>query len=165
MMEAHATPRRRRHIATRTHTLLAASLAALVGAAGGGSVLVKGVTRNGLVAAGASKFFKLQLSCPDTAESLQLSLTALEGNPDLYVSASLQQPGPDGFTWRAAAAGSDALTLNFPDAGVYYLAVHGGSAAAFKLQARVTLTTGAWSGRGCASVACRRQAMCPPSWR
>jgi hypothetical protein len=141
-----ATARRRR----RGHAaLLAASLAALLRAAGGGSVLVKGVTRNGLVSAGASKFFKLQLACPDTAESLQLSLTALEGNPDLYVSASLQQPGPDGFTWRAAAAGSDALTLNFPDAGVYYLAVHGGSAAAFKLQARVTLTTGALRGRTC----------------
>jgi hypothetical protein len=72
-----ATQRRRDGVSARM--LLAASLATLLRAAGG-SVLVKGVTRNGLVAAGASKFFKLQLACPDTAESLQLSLTALEGN-------------------------------------------------------------------------------------
>jgi hypothetical protein len=81
----------------------------------------------------------------------------------LYVSASLQQPGPDGYTWRAAAAGSDALTLSFPDAGVYYLSVHGGSAAAFKLQARVTLTTGAYTGRACACCAYEARADTAPA--
>lgn len=134
----------------RARQLLGAALASLVHATGGGSVLLKGVTRNGLVSSGAAKFYKLQLACPDTAQALQLSLTALEGNPDLYVSASVQQPGPDSYTWSASAPGSDALQLEYPDAGVYYLGVFGATAAAFKLQARVTLTTGARRALPCA---------------
>ncbi len=127
--------------------LTAALAAALARAAGGGSVLAKGVTRSGMVPAGGAKYFQLQLACPDTAQALQLQLTALQGNPDLYVSTSLQQPGPDGFTWRAATNGSDALTLDAPDAGMYYVAVHGVNAASFKLQARVSLMTGAAHAR------------------
>jgi hypothetical protein len=128
-----------------------------VAATGGGSVLVKGVTRNGLVSAGGAKFFKLAVACPDTAQALVLQLTALQGNPDLYVSATVQQPGPGSFTWSAAMAGSDALQLDNPDAGVYYLAVHGATAAAFKLQARVTLTTGA--PQGARRAACAASAL------
>ena len=144
----------------RTRRLLVAALALLPDATGGGSVLLKGVTRNGLVPSGGAKFYKLQLACPDTAQSLALSLTALQGNPDLYVSATATQPGPDTYTWSAAASGSDALQLEYPDAGVYYLSVYGATAAAFKLQALVTLTTGAThrgSGSGAALRAVRRE--------
>jgi len=136
-------PRTRRASA---RSLLAAASAALLHVAGGGSVLVKGVTRNGLVSAGGAKFYALQLSCPDTAEELQLSLTALQGSPVLYVSTTLQQPGPAvGAGWNT----SSVLALPYPEAAVYYLSVYGVSSAAFKLQARVSLSTGA---RGAAAA-------------
>ena len=75
-------------------SLLAAVSTALLQLTGGGSVLMKGVTRNGLVTQGGAKYYRVQLTCPDTAEELQLSLTALQGSPMLYLSETLQQPGP-----------------------------------------------------------------------
>lgn len=113
--------------------------------ADGSTVLSKGVLRNGVVSANATKFYKLAMACPDSAATLQLTLTPLQGDPDLYISATLQQPGPGGSDLSATGA-VNALTLPYPTAGMYYLGVYGAnaSAAAFKLQAVVTLSTGAW---------------------
>ena len=142
-------PSRSRRSSARS--LLAAVSTALLQLAGGGSVLMKGVTRNGLVTQGGSKFYRVQLTCPDTAEALQLSLTALQGAPVLYVSDTLQQPGP---AVGASLNTSTTLTVDYPDAGLYYLAVYGATAAAYKLQAVVSLSTGARAR----AVAARRSA-------
>jgi hypothetical protein len=108
--------------------------------AGGGSVLMKSVTRNGLVTAGGAKYYRVQLTCPDTALSLDLSLLALQGAPVLYLSTTLQHPGPAvGFNLNS----SSALSVAYPDAGLYYLAVYGANASVYKLSARVSLSTGA----------------------
>ena len=118
--------------------LLLLQLTALTG---GGSVLTKSVTRNGLVTAGGAKYYRVQLTCPDVAESLELNLTTLQGAAVLYLSSALQQPGPSvGFKLSGVA-----FSVAYPDAGLYYLAVYGAnaSAAAYKLQARVSLSTGA----------------------
>ena len=131
-------PLRSRRASARS--LLAAVSAALLQLTSGGSVLMKGVTRNGLVTQGGSKFYRVQLTCPDTAEALQLSLTALQGAPVLYVSDTLQQPGP---VVGASLNTSTTVTVEYPDAGLYYLAVYGATASAYKLQAVVSLSTGA----------------------
>ena len=110
--------------------------------ADGSSVLNKGVSRNGLVAGGGSKFYKLQLSCPSAAAQLQLSLSPLQGGaPSLYVSTSLQQPGVDsGWTWLGNS--SAPISLAAPSAGMYYLSVTSANASAFRLLASVTLASG-----------------------
>ena len=130
--------------AGRLLAALALLLLLLPPTADGSTVLSKGVTRNGLVN-GGSKFYKLQLACPDSAAQLQLTLTSLQGAaPTLYVSASLQQPGPSGWTWMGNS--SEPISVQYPSAGMYYLSVTASNASAFKLLASVTLATGArWS--------------------
>jgi hypothetical protein len=112
--------------------------------ADGSTVLNKGVSRNGLVAGGGSKFYKLQLACPSTAAQLQLSLAPLQGGtPSLYVSTSLQQPGVDsGWTWLGNS--SAPISLAAPSAGMYYLSVTSANSSAFRLLASVTLASGAF---------------------
>jgi hypothetical protein len=124
----------------RLEAVIALLLLLLPPTADGSTVLSKGVTRNGLVNAG-SKFYKLQLACPDSAAQLQLSLTSLQGAvPTLYVSTSLQQPGPSGWTWMGNS--SAPINVPFPSAGMYYLGVTSTNASAFKLLASVTLASG-----------------------
>ena len=107
------------------------------------TVLSKGVSRNGVVSANATKFYKLQLSCPDTAAALQVTLTPLQGDPDLYLSSTVQQPGPVTGADQSLVGNATQLALQFPSAGMYYLGVFGVTSAAFKVQATVQLATGA----------------------
>jgi hypothetical protein len=108
------------------------------------TVLSKGVSRNGVVSANATKFYKLQLSCPDTAAALLLTLTPLQGDPDLYLSSTVQQPGPVTGADQSLVGNATQLVVQFPSAGMYYLGVYGNTSAAFKLQATVQLATGEW---------------------
>lgn len=121
--------------------LLALSLASL--GVHSSTVLSKGVSRNGVVSANATKFYKLQLSCPDTAAALQVTLTPLQGDPDLYLSSTVQQPGPVTGADQSLVGNATQLALQFPSAGMYYLGVFGVTSAAFKVQATVQLATGA----------------------
>ena len=121
--------------------LLALSLASL--GVHSSTVLSKGVSRNGVVSANATKFYKLQLSCPNTAAALQVTLTPLQGDPDLYLSSTVQQPGPVTGADQSLVGNATQLALQFPSAGMYYLGVFGVTSAAFKVQATVQLATGA----------------------
>ena len=123
------------------YLLLALSLASL--GVHSSTVLSKGVSRNGVVSANATKFYKLQLSCPDTAAALQVTLTPLQGDPDLYLSSTVQQPGPVTGADQSLVGNATQLALQFPSAGMYYLGVFGVTSAAFKVQATVQLATGA----------------------
>jgi hypothetical protein len=142
-MEA-ARPERGRSSSLSLAALLAVLLAATSWQqAGASTVLSKGVTRNGVVSGNASKFYKLQLSCPDAAASLLLTLTPLQGDPDLYVSTTIQQPGPVNGADEVLLGNATQLLMPYPSAGMYYLGVTSAASAAFKVQATVQLATGA----------------------
>ena len=56
-----------------------------------GTLLEKGVARSGMIGQGNYKYYKLQLACVKAAQALTFTLTASNGNPDVYVS---REPRP-----------------------------------------------------------------------
>jgi hypothetical protein len=62
-----------------------------------GTLLEKGVARSGLVGAGNYKYYKLTLSCVEAAQALTFTLSAINGNPDLFISQTLKNPTQAGL--------------------------------------------------------------------
>jgi len=60
---------------------------------------------------------------------LYLSVTPLTGDPDVYVSTTLQHPNQTSYTWRAMQFGADCITINSTTdrnfvTGTYYIAIY-----------------------------------------
>jgi hypothetical protein len=65
------------------------------------------------VSQGSIRYFNITLS--NTNYDLTISCTRRSGDPDMYVSNTIANPGPSSFTWRAVASGSDLLTIRHTD--------------------------------------------------
>lgn len=95
---------------------------------------------------GETDFFSFFLR--DSHEKLTLSLAPLSGDPDLYVSTTLQYPGPRNYTWKATNYGADTLTIDpgqdsrACDHCMYFIAVYGASSSpsSYTLLARLDST-------------------------
>ena len=108
-----------------------------------GTVLEKGVSRSGMVGMGNYKYYKLHLNCVEAAQALTFTLTALNGNPDVYISNTLRNPSPAGYTYKSESLTSeDVIEIPAPPAGTYYIGVYGKTTATFKLRALTKMFTG-----------------------
>lgn len=72
-------------------------------------------------------YFKFQL---DDASNFTISVTPINGDPDVYVSTTNQKPNRNDFEWSAALFGFDGLSIHTTDQhykpnGVYYIGVYG----------------------------------------
>jgi hypothetical protein len=47
-----------------------------------------------------------------TDDVLTINLRSMSGNPDLYVSTTLQYPGPKNYTWMSTSYGSDTIVID-----------------------------------------------------
>lgn len=52
-------------------------------------------------------------------------MTALTGDPDLFVSKKYYKPNATHSEWNSRAAGDDAIAIRNAKAGTYYLSVYG----------------------------------------
>ena len=102
----------------------------------------KGVSRSGLVSEDEYKYYKLSVACVEAAQTLILRLTSTNGDANIYVSTTLQQPTDAQYQYKAEMDGNDQLDILSPTAGVYYIGVHGATSASFKLQALMKMYTG-----------------------
>ncbi|CAM9394945.1 unnamed protein product, partial [Phaeothamnion confervicola] len=105
--------------------------------------LVPGRTVRDYVPPDGDVYFKVMLESGNA--TLSLTLTPDPGaDPDLFVSATVPNPSPDGnFTWKSSDAGADTLVIGPSDDGycsgcVYYVGVHDyGSGSTFSIVANV----------------------------
>ena len=51
-----------------------------------------------MVGLGNYKYYKINLNCVESAQAMTFTLTALNGNPDMYISQALRNPTSTGFT-------------------------------------------------------------------
>ena len=96
-----------------------------------------------MIGIGNYKYYVIKLSCVEAAQKMTFTLTALNGNPDLYISQTLRNPSTVGYTWKSESTSStDVIEIAAPAAGNYYIAVYGTSSATFKLTAFTKMWTG-----------------------
>jgi hypothetical protein len=77
--------------------------------------LTDGQPVNGHVDARTVRYYSFLLQ--DPLSDITVSLTRRAGDPDLYVSNEVANPGPaTGYTWASVNRGSDFLTISHTDA-------------------------------------------------
>jgi hypothetical protein len=122
-----------------THTLYSITASSTASA----NVLQLGIPQQSFVSEDQYQYFRVDVS--SSAEPLVLSVTAVTGDPDLYVSMTNQRPTTDDYTWYNIEWGSGVLTLDNPAPGTYYIGVYGWLDSSFVLSATqgdVTLIAG-----------------------
>ena len=59
-----------------------------------------------MIGIGNYKYYVIKLSCVEAAQKMTFTLTALNGNPDLYISQTLRNPSTVGYTWKSESTSS-----------------------------------------------------------
>ncbi len=97
-----------------------------------------GVPFNDAIPANSYSYFSFTV--PSVPAVMYVTVTALSGDPDVYMSTTQTMPNrTNGFMWSSAYAGADAITLDSADgdarfiAGTYYIAVYAFDNAAFTI--------------------------------
>ena len=72
-----------------------------------------GVTSSGRAEINAFSYFSYFHT--DAGGDVEIALTGLTGDPDIYVSTNGVLPNRDSYTWRSAAGGNDYLTITTDD--------------------------------------------------
>ena len=102
-----------------------------------------------MVGQGNYKYYKLRLACVEAAQQLTFTLTASNGNPDVYVSRTEERPTTSSYAFKSTdAAAADVVEIPNPEAGMYYVGVYGTTTATFKLRANTKMFTGKHPCRG-----------------
>ena len=100
---------------------------------------------------GNYKYYKIQLACVEAAQELTFTLSATNGNADLYVSRVTPFPSALAFTFKSelsASGTADVVSIPHPEAGMYYVGVFGTTTSTFKLRANTKMFTGKHPCRG-----------------
>jgi len=99
--------------------------------------LEAGIPLTSTVLQGSYRFYSLPLAHMTEDQSLIVSLSALSGDPDLYVSLQTQQPRLDHCEYKAEGYGSEQLTVVWDDKmhsdGWVYIGVFGYTDAEYTL--------------------------------
>jgi len=114
-----------------THTLYTI----LAGTSSAASLLQSGRPVQGFVDGDAWQYYRFE--CTRSDVPLVLSLSALSGDPDLFVSMTNPRPSYYDFDWTHENVGSDVLTLTGDDVriGWYFIGVYGWTSSSFYLTA------------------------------
>jgi hypothetical protein len=74
-----------------------------------------------MIGQGNYKYYKLQLACVEAAQALTFTLTASNGNPDVYVSRE-PRPTTSLYAFKSEATdAADVIEIPSPEAGTYYV--------------------------------------------
>jgi hypothetical protein len=121
---------------TASYTLTATS-------SGGYTQLIAGIPATGFVSAGSYAYFNFTPSTPD---NFTIAVTALSGDPDVYVSATNPAPnqGAGNYTWAAASDADEIIRIGTADPNFrappawYAIGVYGwGGNTSFSVLARM----------------------------
>lgn len=120
-------------IPNATYSLTASSTRTLVN-------LQDGVPLNDHVNARQYEYFSFQVNNPNSA--VIFSVTAISGDPDVYVSTKLKRPDTQNFTWSATNFGGDVVHIDSQTdrnfiVGTYYIAVYAFTNTSFTITASV----------------------------
>lgn len=72
-----------------------------------------------------------------TDGELVVSLTALTGDPDLYLAFNLSKPNKTNWQWRSMAFGSDVIAVTEPKIGDYHVGVYSAFPSTYTITASV----------------------------
>jgi len=99
--------------------------------------LQDGVAHSGFSERGKYTYFAIQVDRID--KLLLVTCTALTGDPDLYISTSIERPtsAAGQWTWRSADYSTDAVLIPNPALGTYYIGVYGYTNTTFLLTANI----------------------------
>ena len=86
--------------------------------------LQSGVPVFGTVDAGGYVYYYINVLSFQQPE-LQISLTAISGDPDLYASIRYDHPNSTNWDWRSLSSGSEQFTIPNPQRAKYYISVYG----------------------------------------
>lgn len=96
---------------------------------------------------GQSEYFYMTVS--DTSRDLTVTVTSLNGDPDLYMSDSVLRPGPNNYTWSATSFRNDSITIPASQLKQqkYYIAVSAFLNCSFTIRASFHEQTSLQDGR------------------
>ena len=75
------------------------------------SLLKEGQEREGQLQADQFQYFQFYVAKEDEQKVLKISVQALEGDPDLFISLESKWPGPYDFTWSAVLTGAKQISI------------------------------------------------------
>lgn len=96
--------------------------------------LLRGDPQVGAVHRDHYRYYKFNLKTDEDA-TLSIVLTKTFGDPDMYVSADGTYPSKDHFTWSSKSNSDDTVSIPSASDGVYIIAVHGFTSAAYSIVA------------------------------
>jgi hypothetical protein len=99
-------------------------------------VLQNGVAQLDNVQTGAYEYFSFEVNEPNM--NLTITVTALNGDPDLYVSTTTARPTNTDYEYDSIHWGTDSVHLDNAAVGTYYIGVHGFLASDFSITALLT---------------------------
>jgi hypothetical protein len=102
--------------------------------------LVSGIPATSWTSQNTYKYF--QVTMPLYLGALTVTVTPFNGDPDLYMSISTQEPTNQDYDWVSMAYGADHLTVDYTmdnfQTGEYYIGVYGWTNTSFTITAMIT---------------------------
>lgn len=103
--------------------------------------LSPGVTVTDHVFMRETDFFSIEVEAASAGyQTLQIILTTLSGDADIYVSTKTKHPSPRNYTWSAVDYGDDVLEISPAEPSRYFIGIYGASESTYTLTVAVDTT-------------------------